>query len=322
MPEPFPVAGTVQGPDGFETFRDAMWHSVVPVRLEAARPDEFAVEWRSAACGPVGVTRLDGDLAASHVGFRTASAISRGDPGIYNLYLQMEGDAVINQMDHEDLVHTGDLTLLDTTRPFADTINPGRTSRLLVTFPHDALGLDPGRAAASLVGRALPATHGVGPLLVPLLRGLGDHAADLPPASAEYAARNALDMLSIYLAELLDTPTTRDGASERCLVLSAKAHIRRHLADPDLSPADVAEAVHISLRHLQKLFADQGQTCSAWIRRQRLEHCRHRLEDPAHATISITEIAHEAGFRDSAHFSRTFKSAYGTTPRDHRAGTR
>ena len=58
---------------------------------------------------------------------------------------------------------------------------------------------------------------------------------------------------------------------------------------------------------------------SGWIRAQRLEHCRRDLVNPALAEEPVTSIAAHWGLIDAAHFSRLFKSAYGSAPRDYRA---
>ncbi len=42
-------------------------------------------------------------------------------------------------------------------------------------------------------------------------------------------------------------------------------------AIPQLSPAAVAAAHHISLRSLHQLFHDEGLTVAGWIRQRRLE---------------------------------------------------
>jgi AraC-like DNA-binding protein len=60
-----------------------------------------------------------------------------------------------------------------------------------------------------------------------------------------------------------------------------RAFIERHLADPDLSPATIAAAHHISTRTLHKLYKAERHPVAASIRRRRLERCRLDLLDPA-----------------------------------------
>ena len=51
-----------------------------------------------------------------------------------------------------------------------------------------------------------------------------------------------------------------------------------------------------------------------WFRERRLAGARRDLRDPARAEDSITSIAARWGLSNSAHFSRTFRVAYGRTP--------
>ncbi|MET8678043.1 helix-turn-helix transcriptional regulator [Streptomyces sp. NPDC004647] len=56
-----------------------------------------------------------------------------------------------------------------------------------------------------------------------------------------------------------------------------------------------------------------------WIRLRRLEQCRRDLHDPALCARPVSAIAVRWGFRDAAHFSRTFRATYGVPPGEYRA---
>jgi AraC-like DNA-binding protein len=47
---------------------------------------------------------------------------------------------------------------------------------------------------------------------------------------------------------------------------------------------------------------------------RRLKACYRELSQ-ARLTETVTEVAFRWGFNDAAHFSRSFKEAFGTTPR-------
>ena len=100
----------------------------------------------------------------------------------------------------------------------------------------------------------------------------------------------------------------------------ARVHgfIDQNLGDPRLSPKTVAAAHHVSLRHLQQLFADAGTAPATWIRRRRLERCRYALTDPRERHRPIHVIAARWGFADHAHFSRLFRATYGASPSQYR----
>ncbi|HTY51245.1 MAG TPA: helix-turn-helix domain-containing protein [Steroidobacteraceae bacterium] len=95
-------------------------------------------------------------------------------------------------------------------------------------------------------------------------------------------------------------------------------YIESHLRDPQLAPAGVAAALHISTRYLHQVFNADGETVARYILRRRVEECAHALQDQAQAASSVTDIAFRHGFNDASHFGRVFRAYYGTTPRGYR----
>src|SRR5262249_52527381 len=99
---------------------------------------------------------------------------------------------------------------------------------------------------------------------------------------------------------------------------AAQVYLRRHLADPSLSPAIAARALHVSTRYLHALFEPTEESVMRWVLRERLERCRADLADPGRRELSITAIAFGWGFGDFTHFGRAFRAAFGMSPRDWR----
>ncbi len=92
--------------------------------------------------------------------------------------------------------------------------------------------------------------------------------------------------------------------------------MRECIAEP-YTIEEIAGRLGTSVRQLDRAFRRHARMSPAQFwRRMRLEHGRERL---ANSSRSITQIAYESGFADSAHFSRSFKDAYGETPRAYRA---
>jgi AraC-like DNA-binding protein len=90
------------------------------------------------------------------------------------------------------------------------------------------------------------------------------------------------------------------------------------LHDPDLSLAQISAEHGVSPRYVQKLFTQNDQTFSGYLRVRRLARCHSDLISPVYAQLSISEIGFRWGFNDAAHFSRSFREQYGTSPREHR----
>lgn len=86
--------------------------------------------------------------------------------------------------------------------------------------------------------------------------------------------------------------------------------IEQATARPDrsLESAAMAAGVHLSPSRLRHLFVEQTglafKTYQLWLRLV-------RAIDVYAQGASLTEAAHQAGFSDSAHFSRTFKRTFG-----------
>lgn len=100
----------------------------------------------------------------------------------------------------------------------------------------------------------------------------------------------------------------------------ASAYIERHLADPDLSVAEIAHAMNLSQRHLSRVFSVAGTTVAHAIQRQRLEHARRLLVSAEAAHMTAGEVALRSGFVSPSHFSRVFRGHFGMSPTEARRG--
>lgn len=81
----------------------------------------------------------------------------------------------------------------------------------------------------------------------------------------------------------------------------------------ELSYQDVMGSVFLSKSRLANLFKkEMGIPVMKYITWQRLVHASEEL---ATSRKTITEVAHQYGFSDAAHFSRVFKENFGTSPK-------
>lgn len=103
-----------------------------------------------------------------------------------------------------------------------------------------------------------------------------------------------------------EQPAPDMGALEK-----AESYIRSHIGE-DFSVEELAGFVHVSPRHLGRLFrkAHEMSVCE-YITRQRLLLAAELLKD---AKMSVTLVSDRVGYSNYSYFIRQFKKEFGCTP--------
>ncbi|GAB2861659.1 helix-turn-helix domain-containing protein [Actinocorallia aurea] len=268
---------------------------------------------RTAQLGRVQAVTVDGDCLSA---LRTHRLVAQGNEEDFVVVKLLDrGVGRIEQDGREAFLEPGGVFVYDMARPVRlDLPQAFRTKSIVM--PRGILGLKESDVAEVT---AFPLSTGtpVGRLLCPLLAGLVDGAGTFPPHASELLVRNVVDLLSVFADEALRRSTTDASAGNRILLLRIQTFIDHHLADPDLTPQVIAQAHHISLRYLHKIFESEDVTVGRWIQQRRLEECRRDLRRRRNNS-TIAAVAHRWGFVSATHFSRAFRIAYGMTPREWR----
>ncbi len=113
------------------------------------------------------------------------------------------------------------------------------------------------------------------------------------------------------------------AASEDSVVCAAHrsralAYIERNFARLDLSSGAVSAAIGVSPRYLQRIFSRSGESVSGRIRQRRIAEACRLLASESGARLGIKQVAFDCGFRDLAHFSRSFRAETGLSPSAYR----
>jgi AraC-like DNA-binding protein len=127
----------------------------------------------------------------------------------------------------------------------------------------------------------------------------------LATANAELARVND-EQAETYLATFIDVSAAHEVVSR----------IVERLPDGPPSQSQIAAAMHVSNRTLQRKLKDEGTSFIDLLQDARLNLARKYLAQPQR---SIVEIAYLLGFSEPSTFSRAFKRWTGSAPAEYRA---
>jgi transcriptional regulator GlxA family with amidase domain len=132
-------------------------------------------------------------------------------------------------------------------------------------------------------------------------------------------ARQSEPDIVAYLSAILRLAAgAGHGLSRPGLFRLIDTYLRANIATIRPAPALAAE-FGISERTFHRIFADRATTFERHVLHLRVELFKDLLRQPSLTSIPIARLAHQCGFADAAHATRTFKGRFGATPRDFRA---
>lgn len=248
--------------------------------------------------------------------FRTPFRIARSDQDFVLVALGNRGDGGVVQDGRETVVHPGEFALYDTTRPYELKFNDAFTQTIF-KVPRQMLQRRLG-ATETLTAMTFGTDVPLERLAYDFIFRLCQSADRLAPDHAAALSEQAVDLLAMALSERLGKASLPTSTHRSALLYRLKAHIRTHLADPDLSLSETAAALGISPRYVNDLLADEDTSFQRHVLAERLAQCRRDLASPVLAHRHVSEIAFGWGFNDLSHFGRVFREHFGMSPRDFR----
>ncbi|RKN39427.1 helix-turn-helix domain-containing protein [Micromonospora endolithica] len=310
----------VPAADRFDMWLELVARVSAPLRIRSEHAHDFLARADLVGLGPV---QLVSYRYPSMEGVRTERLVRQSDPECLVLALTTAGNSASSQAGRYTAGRPGEFTFYDGSRPhevihYGDDDGQQPATSLVLVIPHQALPLRSDRLAP-MFGARLSGTEGVGALLAQFLTQVSTHPEQYHAADAARLGTVALDLAATMLGRHLvsDDAVPRE-VRRRALITRIRAYVHRHLGDVTLAPQMIADAHHISLRSLHRLFAAEDTTVAAYIRNLRLTRCRDDLADPARRGQPVQLIASRWGFPDKAHFSRVFRAAYGMSPQEWR----
>lgn len=245
-------------------------------------------------------------------GVRTPIRVRRSRDDYVVVLINLEGREAVSQGGSSAELRRGDVVVWDAALPFRFCVlEPLRKRSLLV--PKSALR-EVNAHALNASGAALDPSAPATELLTSYLDVLSRTASRLDPAGLSSARSATLSLLSAALQPLRLGEDREPSPQLRSRVME---WIERMLDRPELNPATIAIAHHISVRSVHRVFEGSGDTAANYIRTRRLARARIDLavtDDP------IAAIAARWCFSDASHFTRAFRSRYGVSPGVYRTG--
>jgi AraC-like DNA-binding protein len=273
--------------------------------VDAAIP-RFAAELAECRIDDFGLVRINAQAS------RVQRWQSRGPArrsGTALLHLHNSGIGINRQYRREVVVNAGEGALCDPDQAYEIDFTTNYDMFVMELPVARILDLQPGFDVALAGGQAVDAARAQ--LLLGFLNAAWDQRTCLIDDAdwRDCVARVAMDLALRAISPL-------DETCGQNLVLQKRviAYVTANLDDPGLRTSSLAAALGVSARSVQTVFEKMATTASAFILQARLRRAAERLRHRG-AGQSITQIAFDCGFSDSAYFSRCFHKHYGMSPR-------
>ncbi len=305
------------GADRRDQWRAALADAFGPFEVHGGKPGHFAGRLRYARRASLQFNDLHYQGQQLE---RTAGNVSRLDQEFYTFGLPLAGPLAVRQQGREFQVEPGCVYLMNQSLPYqATALGAGGYRSLSISFPRSALSQRDSRVGAFhklRIDDGSPRGAMLASYMEHMFKGM-DGWSD---AEVAELGERLIDLIVLFLVQPGQGHASESDSSvtvaHRQRVL---AYIRQHLADPELSPARVAEGCGISVAYLHRILRAGGLSAESFICDQRLERCHALLLDPRHRHRAISELAYQVGFSHPAHFSRLFKRRFGMSARELRA---
>jgi AraC-like DNA-binding protein len=230
------------------------------------------------------------------------------------LHLQSAGRSINRQRGRSVMADPGDAVLCDPDHSYTvEFLTP--YEMFVVALPiTGVLAREPGFDLERFAGQKVEVRRSQ--LLLAFLRTawLQRECLGNDPDWRDCVSRICLDLAMRAISKAGGHEAVGGSAELRRAVIE---YISQNLLDSELRTSSIARALRVSPRSVQNVFERRATTTSGFILQQRLARAAERLiREPGRQ--SITKLAYDCGFSDSAYFSRCFSRHYGVAPRDYR----
>jgi AraC-like DNA-binding protein len=245
--------------------------------------------------------------APRHRWTREQKHVRVDDQDMLILSIMKSGKGEIRQYGKLAKQTAGDMIMYDSASPLEYEVE-GNIG--LIMLPRKILeerGLRARNFAAAEFAKGSPAC--------PLLLGMIENSINLEVDGSTLEvveARVARAIIEVVVAIFDLAKDTDAGDCNSSQFQKIRRYALANLSNQDMTPQLLATVGAVSSRTLNRLFVKMNTTPMRWLWEQRLAEAHSALTEKRARTV--TEAAFSVGFRDHAHFSRTFKQRYGICP--------
>lgn len=299
------------GQEAAQAWRDWMSNLFSGLDSDLYGDTSFEGRLQVAHAGSVVMTKLE---AGRHRVMRSIQSAQRSETAYLKIVAPWAGVASVRQEGREASARNGSWVIYDTSADY-EVANPEWSEHLIVMLPKQSI-LDRGIRLHGLMGHTVGGGSGMARIALDTMRSTYQELPVMTPQVAVRAGELLMDMVHLSLQELAGQASQM--SQQLALKDRIRAYVMAHLREPTLTVNVLAQVLNCSKRHLYNAFADAPIGLSGFIQQSRLELCMRELLQPQLSHRSITEVALDCGFSNSAHFSRAFKAYTGMSPSEFR----
>jgi AraC-like DNA-binding protein len=288
-------------------FAAALSESVYPLGVDRADPLNFQAEVTFAHLASIGVCKTVG---SPHRSYRGRRELAKTADRCFSILMTLQTGWTAGHRGALELAPR-DLLIIDSDRPLQTDISKPFTS-IAVAVSESWLRQwlpNPNIIAA----RRIPGSSLWGHALSSYLSELTPDLVAAPPLPLPVIADQVGSLLSLTATGIQGT-TVKNTPATRSQYERIQDCIMQRCTEWELTAADVAASLDISLRTLHRIFAVANQTFGAALIEARARVALRMLNSALFNRLTTAEVGRRAGFPSASHFARVIRNRTGLTP--------
>lgn len=276
-----------------EYWQDALTGSFAHCAVRVNSADEtFYGRMLSADLGPVMFSLAEYQATGGYEIARTSRHVRQEETDDFLLQLHLDGGRIgLSQKDREStLDRPGDFSLLDDSTPSTLYCPPESSARAVTASMSRSLLVEKVPKLRDITALHIDGQRGTGQLLSSMVASLASNLESgwVSGASSARLSGAFIDVLVVALLEAQGDSKGPREAYPAGLLESIYRFVDANLSMPELTVQLVADAHHISIRYLHRLFEQEEETLGEWIRNRRLDRASRQLIDPAYQHVPVS----------------------------------